>query len=248
MQVFSGLAWEFLGWHQEASGAGFIDCARGVAQMIEDYCRDIRPVRPFYCLAYNLDEGRTEVLTPEPVAPQQKELVTQTDAREAALASSAVPLFFFPRRVDRPGGAAHYVDGSTTEDVPLYSIVRKWDLDRAAGMEPRERLIILAVKLSSAQRSARIPPGRLGKFRLIQTVAAASQEAIYSRDLALIAGRPDVELVTLQLESVGDDLLEVHRIPEYIRAAKADFSEQLRSLERRLKPRTLTPLRSIRSR
>jgi hypothetical protein len=241
LQLLSGLACEVLGWTHALAGAGFVDCAQGIGRMIQDYCRDIRPVRPFYCLAYNLEEGRTEVLTPEHVPPQLGVLVTQTDAREAALASSAVPLFFVPRRIARASGAAHYIDGSTTEDVPLYSVVRKWDLDRAAGAETRKRLVILAVKLTPRVGSARVGQGRIGKLRLLQTVASAGQEAIHSRDLSLISGRPDVELLTLQLQSSNDDFFDTRRIPDYLRVAKEDFAEQLAALEQRLSERTPRP-------
>jgi hypothetical protein len=126
--------------------------------------------------------------------------------------------------------------------------VRKWDLDRQSGAEQRTRLIILAVKLSPRVGSARVAPGsRVGKLRLLQTVAAAGVETIHSRDLALIAGRPDIELFTLQLASSGDDFFETGRIPDYIQAAKEDFPEQLAKLERQLMRRAPAgPVRSVR--
>jgi hypothetical protein len=237
LQLLSALARELCGWtHHAVAGAGFVDCARGITGMIEHYCRDIRPTRPLYCVAYNLDRGRAEVLTPEPVPPDCAELFTRTDALEAALASSAVPLYFVPRRISCGGEAAHYIDGSTTEDVPLYSIVRKWDLDRAAGRESRERLVILAVKLTPRLGSARIPPGRVGKLAVVHTVASAAQEAIHCRDLALIAARPDIHLLSLQL-GAGDDFFQPYRIPAYIQLAKADFAEQLAAIEQQLAAR-----------
>jgi len=219
----------------DATDAGFVDCARGLQRMLSEYCNVIRPARPLYVLAFNLDEGRVEALTPESVPEHLREIATQTDAREATFASCAVPLLFMPRSITRPDGAAHYVDGSTTEDVPLRSIVRKWDLDRAAGVESRERLIILYVKLSSPSAAKRSTNGRLGKVRLLQAVATASMQALHERDVELIAARPDVCLLPLELREPGTEFFEISRIPAYIRRARESFPEQLDAIEQRLR-------------
>ena len=105
------------------------------------------------------------------------------------LASAAVPLLFVPRRIPIDGREIPYIDGSTTEEVPIYSIVQKWDLDRAAGFERRERLVILYVKLTGRPSMYRTPHGRMGKLRLLQTVASAGMETMHQRDVALISMR-----------------------------------------------------------
>jgi predicted acylesterase/phospholipase RssA len=217
------------------SSAGFVDCANGMARMLSHYCPETRPQRPFYAVAFNLAECRSEVLTPLSVPAHLRELMTQTDAREAALASSTVPLLFVPRPIRRAGVDVHYIDGSTTEDVPLHSVVQKWDLDRAAGAEPRGRLVILAVKLTGNLDRHRLSPGRMSKLRIMQAVVAASIEHMHRRTADLMKARTDVEVLSLDLTDSSPDFFETQCIPEYIRAAKEIFPEQLAELEARLR-------------
>lgn len=218
-----------------SAGAGFVDCADGLSRLLERYCGSIEPRIPFYCIAFNLLHCRSEVLTPGVVPPHLDELMIQTEARSAALASSSVPLLFVPRVIPRLGHTSHYIDGSTTEDVPLHSIVRKWDLDRAAGVEKRERLVILYVKLTGGLQNYRSHPGRIGKLRLMQTVAAASIETMHRRDLELARSRPDVRLLGLELGDSSPDFFETRRIAEFVRTAKECFPEQLAMIEERLR-------------
>lgn len=214
---------------------GFVDCAEGLSRMLDQYCDVIRPIRPFYCVAYNLAESRPEVLTPEPVPDHLRGFAAQTEPREAALASSAVPLLFVPKTIEREGQSIPYIDGSTTEDVPLHSVVRKWDLDREAGVETRDRLIILYVRLTGAAPQARTDGGRMSKLRVLQAVASAGMETMYNRDVDLIEQRSDVTLLRLQLVDSAADFFETQRIPEFIRAAKETFPEQLAAIEEKLR-------------
>jgi len=218
-----------------SAGAGFVDCADGLSRMLERYCGAVEPRIPFYCIAFNLLHCRAEVLTPGDVPAHLAGLLVQTEARSAALASSSVPLLFVPRVIPRLGHTSHYIDGSTTEDVPLHSIVQKWDLDRAAGAEKREQLVIVYVKLTGGLESYRSHPGRIGKLRLMQTVAAASIETMHRRDLELVRGRSDVRLLGLELGDSSPDFFETRRIAEFVRAAKESFPEQLAVLEERLR-------------
>ncbi len=218
-----------------SSGAGFVDCADGLSRMLERYCGSIEPRIPFYCIAFNLLHCRAEVLTPNVVPAHLQELMIQTEARSAALASSSVPLLFVPRVIQRQGHTSHYIDGSTTEDVPLHSIIRKFDLDRAAGLETRERLVIVYVKLTGGLETYRSHPGRIGKLRLMQTVAAAAIETMHRRDLELARKRPDVRLLGVELRDSSPDFFETRRIAEFVRAAKECFPEQLAAIEERLR-------------
>ena len=218
-----------------ALGAGFVDCGRGLQRMLDQYGASGPPQRPFYCPAYNLAECRAEVLTPEPVPPHLRCMMASAGARDAALASSAVPLLFVPHVIRRDGREVPYIDGSMTEDVPLYSVVRKWDLDREAGVETRPRLVLLYVKLTSglAPWSAS-SGGQISKVQLLQTVAAAAIETIYQRDVALLRAREDVTLLGLDLGDTGADFFETSAIPSFLRAAKEIFPDQLAALERSL--------------
>ncbi len=218
-----------------AESAGFVDLTGALSRLLDHYCASRQPGRPFYCLAFNLTECREEVLTPGPVPAHLEELVVRTEAREAALASAAVPLLSVPRRVERDSGAVSYVDGSTLEDVPLYSIARKWDLDRRAGAEMRSHLVILYVKLTQTVSQYRSFSGRIGKIRLLQTVAAAGIQKMHERDVDLLSRRPDVRLLRLQLSEGSPDFFDLRRIPAFIRTAKECFPEQLAEIEKNLR-------------
>lgn len=215
--------------------AGFIDLTGGLGRMLDDYCASIRCRRPFYCVAFNLEECRTEVLTPVAVPPHLQGFALQTEGRDAVLASAAVPLLSVPQSIERDGRQVPYVDGSTTEDVPLYSAARKWDLDREAGLEQRERLVMLYVKLTQAPGQYRGSTEPIGKLRLLQMVASASIQTMHERDVALLGARPDIQLLRLELEESSPDFFDTSRIPAFIRIAKECFPEQLAEIERRLR-------------
>lgn len=219
----------------DTASAGFVDCAEGLQRMLAHYCDAIDPVRPLYCPAFNVLTETTEVLTPVDVPEHLADFMRQTEARDAALASSAVPLLFIPRQVKTEAGVIPYIDGSTTEGVPLHSVLRKWDADRAAGVEPREKLTVLYVKLHGSERGRRPLGGRMSKLRLLQMIASAGIETMHQRDLSLIEAREDVELLPLQLFESGPDFFETGRIPEFMRLAKETFPHQLAQLEHHLR-------------
>jgi hypothetical protein len=219
----------------EPGAAGFVDCAQGLARILDQYCASFQTRRPFYCIAFNLMQCRPEVLTPDPVPQHLRELLTQTDAREAVLASSTVPLLFVPRRILREEGEIPYIDGSTTEEVPLVSPLHKWDLDREAGAETRTHLLILYVKLSGSLRQYRSFEGRMGKLRLLQTVASVGIDTMHQRDVELVSQRRDVTLLGLRFTDSRPDFFETDRIPEFIRTAKETFPAQLKEIEDRLR-------------
>jgi predicted acylesterase/phospholipase RssA len=217
------------------SQAGFVDSSRNLSRMLERYCHSVRPVRSFYALAFNLSECRSQVLTPDPVPAHLDPFVIQTDAVDCALASSAVPVLFMPKSIRRHGIEVPYIDGSTTEDVPLASVIRKWDSDRAAGVETRHQLLILFVKLTHGTSGFQTRSSRLGKVRLLQTIASVGMETMHQQNLALAQARSDVRLLPLELREPSPDFFELRRIPEYVRRAKEVYPAQLEALEQRLR-------------
>lgn len=235
LQVLRRLAGDLLPLAPSRNSSGFVDCTQGLSQMIDRYCASLRMRRPLYCPAFNLRMCSTQVLTPEEVPAHLQELCVRTDAREAALASAAVPLLFVPRDVPVGDEQVPYVDGSTTEDVPLWSIARKWDLDRAAGVEDRERLVILYVKLTPELTQYEQPTGRVSKLRLIQMIASVGMDTMHQRDAALLRQRPDVHLLPLKIEDLGVDFFNLDKIPTALRSAKEWFPLQLANIERVLR-------------
>lgn len=222
---------------EDSQSSGFVDCAKNLSSMLSRYCDEADPPWPFYAVAYNLSECRSEVLTSQDVPEHLHSLMARTDPRMAALASAAVPLLFVPQVIDRDGTPVPYIDGSTTEDVPLTSVVRKWDLDRAVGAERRDRLVILYVKLTGPAQQYRSTHGRVSKLRLLQIVASAGIQTMHQREVELIRARPDVELLGLELDDSQPDFFEISRIPEFVRRAKETFPVQLAAIEERLRDR-----------
>ena len=235
LQVLRTLARDTLLPTDSRKNSGFVDCSEGLTRMIDRYCATIRTRKPLYCTAFNLCECQTQVLTPEAVPAHLEELLVQTDARDAALASAAVPLLFIPRGVRIGDQTVPFVDGSTTEDVPLWSIARKFDLDRAAGAEDREQLVILYVKLTPEVGQYRQPTGRISKLRVIQMVASAGIDVMHRRDAELLRRRPDVQLLPLEIEGLDVDFFDLNKIPSALRSAKERFPEQLANIERVLR-------------
>ena len=95
--------------------------------------------------------------------------------------------------------------------------------------------MIVYVKLTGGLETYRSHPGRLGKLRLMQTVAAAGIETMHRRDVELLRMRKDVRLLGLELGDSSPDFFDTRRIAEFIRSAKECFPEQLVALEERLR-------------
>ncbi len=235
LQALRRLARDTLLPTESRKNSGFIDCSEGLSSMIGRYCSSLRTRRPLYCPAFNLRESRTQVLTPEAVPAHLEELCVQTGPWDAALASAAVPLLFIPRDIRIRGEDVPFVDGSTTEDVPLWSIARKFDLDRAAGAEQRERLVILYVKLTPQVGQCRQTTGHVSKLRVIQMVASASIDTMHQRNAELLRQRSDVHLLPLEIEDLGVDFFDLDKIPSALRSAKERFPLQLAAIERVLR-------------
>ena len=67
--------------------------------------------------------------------------------------------------------------------------------------------MIVYVKLTGGPETYRSHPGRLGKLRLMQTVAAAGIETMHRRDAELLRMRKDVRLIGLEARRLEPRLL-----------------------------------------
>ena len=243
LELLRGLLRDTIWPAQDSASAGFVDAASGLQRMLERYSALQRPVKPFYSVAFNLREGLTQVLTPASVPEHLSDFVHQVDPTDAALASAAVPLLFVPKLLQVSGGSAPFIDGSTTEGVPLYTVVRKWDADRRTGNESREKLTVLYVKLTEG--SERASRGRISKLRLLRAVASAGVESMHDRTVDLLGHRPDVDLFGIQLETAGADFFETGNIPDFIRISKESFPDQLSALEAELRRKDMSVVDSV---
>ena len=95
--------------------------------------------------------------------------------------------------------------------------------------------MILYVKLSGSLRQYRSFAGRMGKLRLLQTVASVGIDTMHRPDVELVSQRRDVTLLGLRFTDSRPDFFETARIPEFIRTAKETFPAQLKEIEDRLR-------------
>lgn len=183
---------------------------------------------PWYCLAYNLEKNRTDVLTPSQIPEGlYPDFIYRTDPLDAIIASSSVPVIFTPKVIADATGKRTYTDGGAGEEIPTVSIYRKWQQDREFGLEKRKRLLVIAVDLGTDLSSVsfferwlirRIPALQYLRMTvhltdLVRRARIADQKRMLIRD-------PNVELweVNLNLAHVG--FLDVKAIPTVMELAE----------------------------
>lgn len=222
---------------------GFLDCQNALGFMINKHMSKSRKSKiPFYCIAYNLREKRNEVLTPHRVPKNVYTTPTyQTNALDAVIASSSIPILYVPKKILRGKTEHVYVDGGTTEEVPLITPYRKWIRDRLHLNEPSKKLLILAVNLFPAVSNIpffshwavkKLPAFRLLKLSanyadLIRQARIDEQKGHLTRD-------QDVTLWELTLPVKGLNVLNPKSIPEIIQTAQHSFLKQLLAIEQNL--------------
>ncbi len=221
---------------------GFLDCQTALRGLMQKYMKKRKSNIPFYCIAYNLKERRAEVLTPEAVP---KKIYTtpffRTDALDAVIASSSIPILYVPKKILRGKVETLYVDGGTTEEVPLISPYRKWIRDRLHLRENTKRLVILSVNLFPQVASIKIlnhwlfrkvPFLRL--LRLSATYADLVRQARIDEHKGHLLRDKDVSLWELNLPMKGANILDTRQIPLIIETARRSFLTQLLEIEESL--------------
>jgi len=190
---------------------------------------------PFYALAYNLSTHQTEALTPSPVTNDAyRGWMFQADAFDAVAASTAVPIVFKPKVIkDKFGGQRVYVDGATNEEVPTVTIRKKWLTDHEMGMEPKRRLLVIAVSLNAQFTSMGFFKNRI--FRKVPIIQHVRSTMYYS-DLIrrakvedqkrVLSSDPSIELWDIDLKLQGD-MLDERLIPSIVDFAKKEVPRQL---------------------
>lgn len=222
---------------------GFLDCQNALRFMINKHLSRSKKRRiPFYCIAYNLREKRNEILTPEKVPKNIYVTPThQTNALDAVIASSSIPILYVPKKILRGKAEFVYVDGGTTEEVPLISPYRKWIRDRIHLKETRKKLLILAVNLfpsvSSIPLLSHWAVKKLPAFRLLKLSANYAdliRQARIDEHKGHLLRDKDVTLWELVLPMKGMSVLNPRTIPEVIHTAQHSFIKQLLAIEESL--------------
>jgi predicted acylesterase/phospholipase RssA len=222
---------------------GFLDCQKALRFMITRHITK-RPKRriPFYSIAYNLREKRNEILTPEKVPKNVYTTPTyQVDPLDAVIASSSIPILYVPKKILRGQSEHVYVDGGTTEEVPLISPYRKWIRDRLHFRESSKKLLVIAVNLFPVVSGLSLLnhwwTQKLPAFRLLKLSANYAdliRQARIDEQKGHLYRDKDVTLWELKLPVKGLNLLNPRSIPEIIQTAQASFMEQLLEIEESL--------------
>ena len=221
---------------------GFMDCQTSIRALLEKYFKTRKIDIPFYCIAYNLKKHRNEVLTPERMPSNSYDFpVLQTNALDAVIASSSIPILYVPKVILRGGSRHQYVDGATTEEVPLISPYRKWARDSQTGVEKRKKLLLISVnlfprvsdnKLFTTYLFQKIPLLRL--VQLSARFADLIRQARIDDHKAPLLRDPQVTHWDLNLPLSGSGVVNTRYIPEIIETAKRSFFTQLTDIEKSL--------------
>lgn len=223
---------------------GFVNCQEALRELLLKFVFNKKEKMqiPFYCVAYNLKEKRNEVLTPETVETGFYPFpIHQTDAVDAVIASSSIPIIYVPKKILRGKMEYTYVDGATTEEVPLLSPYRKWKQDRLVKKEKRKKLLVIAVNLFPQLSTVgflkhwlfrKIPAMQF--LQLSATFADLVRQARIDEHKAELSRDPDVTLWELNLPIPGLAVLSTKLIPQIIETAKTSFLQQLLEIEQRL--------------
>lgn len=218
---------------------GFLDCQEQLKELLAKYLKAKKRRIPFYCIAYNLRERRNEVLTPEPIRP--KDYITpilQTDALDAVIASSAIPILYVPKKIIRGETEHAYIDGGTTEEVPLLSPYRKWVQDKKHKREKRRKLLIISVNLFPKVGTSKIFTHwafkRIPILKVLQlsaTYADLVRQARIDEHKNTLARDGEVTQWELNLPDTGNGVVNTKVIPKIIETAQSSFYEQLIAIE-----------------
>lgn len=223
---------------------GYANCQEAIRKVLKKYLskKNQRSKLPFYCIAYNLKERRNEVLTTEKVSSSSDSIpIYYTDAIDAVIASSSIPILYVPKKILRKKTEHLYIDGGTTEEIPLISPYQKWLHDKSLKKEKRKKLLIIAVnlfpefgkiKLLHHWLLKKLPPIRL--LQLSATFVDLMRRARIEEQKGHLKEDKNVTLLELHLPLPGSGILNAKLIPTIIETAHKSFLGQLLEIEKKL--------------
>jgi hypothetical protein len=235
MRVLSNLFVEHLipaAW-RGGGFSGFMDSAKSIYDFILRLKKYRQPTIPFYCIAFNINEFRPEVLTPLIFdVPDYRDMIFTVDPIEAAIASSSVPVLFVPKMIKRQNKVVTYIDGMTTEMVPMISIYRKWLIDRKLGLEKRSKLFVLAAKVASNTVYQPQINKHISEFAMMLIYHDAMHNAMVESQRTLICRDPNVKLLSLSVPLSEYSNFDVYRIPTFLRSSYVHYINDLLDFEK----------------
>lgn len=217
---------------------GFASCQQSLQTAISHLTQGKHLKTPFYCIAFNVKNRRTQILTPLPVDTRYGDLMISADPIDAIVASSSIPILYVPKVIRRGLRQETYVDGAVAEDLPLVSIYRKWKKDHELGIEKKKRLVILGVELfphmikswMDSSLAKRLPFVDLVRYGL--GVLDFMRDAHHEEQLEMLHQHSDVTILNVACPLKTAALLDTKAIPVIIKNAQSLFLEQFLALEK----------------
>ena len=222
---------------------GFVDIQTDLQESLHRIIKAKRPIKPFFSIAYNMDLRRSEVLTPSRVNSKiYGDHIKHCTPFQAVMASSAIPVLFYPCVIKRGKTSYTFIDGSFAEEVPLNSIYYKWQMDRKHGITKKKKLFVISVNLFpffsrqiifSKFLTKYFPIFEMGSIllRLVDLVRRVKVD----EDISAINTDPDAKVVEMRLPKQSQyNFLNPQIIPVVIERARGTFFEQLLQIESKL--------------
>ncbi len=217
---------------------GFHNIQDAMTEVVEKVIEGGKVRFPIYCLAYNLETNQTDVLTPDPLPERvYPNFIFPTNALDAIVASSSVPILFVPKVIEDDYGRRVYADGATGEEVPTVSVYKKWLRDRELGLESRKRLLVIAVDLHPDLSHLGFLENwlirRIPAFQYILMTIHLTDLIRKARVLEQkrnLINDPNVELWELDFDMKGGGLMNVESIPRVRMYAQESIPKQFEKI------------------
>ena len=214
--------------------SGFMDLARSLYDYILYVKKNRQPKIPFFCIAFNVNEFRSEILTPLYFdVPEYRDSIFTVDPIEAAVASSSVPVLFVPKMIKRNNKEVTYIDGMTTEMLPMISVYKKWQIDRELGLEKRSKLFILAANCATNALYLTPPGKHISELSLMIMYHDAMHNAMVESQRCLIARDPNVLVLEISAPLSEWSTFDIYRIPTFMKMSYVYYINDLLNFEKR---------------
>jgi hypothetical protein len=125
-----------------------------------------------------------------------------------------------------------YIDGMTTEAVPLMSVYQKWKIDRKIGLEKRPKLFVLAAKVAKNTIYEAKADEHIGEMAIMMMYHDAMLNAMVESQHALLSRDPDVEVLELSVPLSEWSNFDIYHIPSFIKMSYVYYINDLLNYER----------------
>lgn len=217
---------------QPSGFSGFVQCTKSLEDYIYSLKKDLPIIKPFYCIAFNIRNFKSEVLTSEKVDTEMYHgKIYHVNPIEAVVASSAVPILFIPKTIQREDKSVQYIDGGIGENTPMKSVYEKWKIDRALGKEQRKKLLIIASGLSSGNTEALFNYQNMHEGDILKLLFKIMGKEIELAHQELLSKDPNVSVWHFQIPLDQYPSFNVKHMPQFIQAGYRSVADTALSIE-----------------